>query len=127
MQLDFRSEIPIYLQIAEELEDAIVTGAFAEGTQIPSTTEFSGQLKINPATVLKGMNLLVEKGILYKKRGIGMFVAEGAVRSIREARQSQFFDQFIIRMLEEARKLGLSQQEVLNMVERGFDSDDHRD
>lgn len=121
MQLDFQSERPIYLQIAEEIEDAIFTGAFAEETQVPSTTDISAQLKINPATVLKGMNELVSKDILYKKRGVGMFVKEGAVQAIKNARQSQFYDLFILRMLEEAKKLGLTQEDVKNLIERGYE------
>lgn len=121
VQLDFQSERPIYLQIAEEIEDAIFTGAFAEETQVPSTTDISAQLKINPATVLKGMNELVSKDILYKKRGVGMFVKEGAVQAIKNARQSQFYDLFILRMLEEAKKLGLTQEDVKNLIERGYE------
>ena len=65
---------PIFLQIAEQLEDSIFTGAFPEETQIPSTNEISALLSINPHTVLKGMNVLVDGGIIYKKRGLGMFV-----------------------------------------------------
>lgn len=120
MQINPHSERPIYLQIAEEIEDAIFTGAFAEEEQIPSTTEISALLKINPATVLKGMSLLVDQGILYKRRGVGMFVKEGAVQEIRQSRQTQFFDHFVLRMVEEARKLGLSQTEVQALIERGY-------
>ncbi len=74
MKIDFESGIPIYLQIADQIEDSILSGMFPEDTQIPSTTEISTLYKINPATVLKGMTLLVDGGILYKRRGIGMFV-----------------------------------------------------
>lgn len=61
-----------------------------EEEQIPSTTEISVSYKVNPATALKGINLLVEKGVIYKKRGLGMFVAEGAVEKLRQERQSDF-------------------------------------
>lgn len=67
MNLDFENEMPLFLQIAKELEDAIFTGAFPEETQIPSTTDISVTYKINPATVLKGVNILVEEGVAYKK------------------------------------------------------------
>lgn len=120
MQLDFSGDKPIYLQIAEELEDAVFTGAFPEEEQIPSTTEISTRFRINPATVLKGMNLLVEQGIIYKKRGVGMFVQKGAVSKIREKRQEQFFDHYIRTLLEEAKKLGLTKEEILRMLERGL-------
>ena len=69
---------PIFLQLAEMLEEGIISGAYPEEGQIPSITEFSAALKINPATALKGINLLVDEGLVYKKRGVGMFVATGA-------------------------------------------------
>lgn len=79
---------PIFIQIAEQLEDSIFTGVFPEETKIPSTNEISALLSINPHTVLKGMNLLVDGDMVYKRRGLGMFVREGAVERIRRKRQS---------------------------------------
>lgn len=119
VQLDFQSEKPIYLQIAEGIEDAIFTGAFIEETQIPSTTEISTQYTINPATVLKGMGILVDEGILYKKRGVGMFVKEGAGQLIRRKRQAQFYAAYVRPMLEEARKLGLTPADISRLLEEG--------
>ena len=78
MHFKFTGGEPIYIQIASQLEEAIFTGVFSEGEQIPSTTEISRDFHINPATVLKGMNILVEAGLIEKRRGIGMFVANGA-------------------------------------------------
>ncbi len=123
MKLDFSSELPIYLQITAEMEDAIFTGAFPEETQVPSTTEISASMQVNPATVLKGMNLLVENGLLYKKRGLGLFVKEGAVKSIREKRQQQFFERYILSLVAEARKLGLTKEEIMGWMERGFQNE----
>ena len=79
MNINFDSEKPIFLQIADLISDAILSGAFDEESQIPSITEFSVNYKINPATALKGINILVDSGIVYKKRGLGMLVATGAV------------------------------------------------
>ena len=59
MTINFESGKPIYIQVAEEIENGVLSGAFAEETQVPSTTEISVSYKINPATVLKGMNILV--------------------------------------------------------------------
>ena len=78
---------PIFIQIAEQLEDSIFTGTFPEETKIPSTNEISVLLNINPHTVLKGMNLLVDEEVIYKRRGLGMYVREGAVERIRRKRQ----------------------------------------
>ncbi|MBO4339449.1 MAG: GntR family transcriptional regulator [Clostridia bacterium] len=119
MNFDFDSQIPIYLQIASELEDAIFTGAYPEETQIPSTTELSVTLKINPATVLKGMNILVDENIIYKKRGLGMFVTDGAVKIIRKKRQAGFFEKYILPLKSEAKKLGLSEKDIVELIERG--------
>ncbi len=120
MKLEVATDKPIFIQIAEAIEDAIVTGVFPEQSQIPSTTEISVSYKINPATVLKGMNILVDEGVIYKKRGLGMFVSPGAGEKIRFKRKTQFYDQYVDRMLSEARKLGLGKQEIIAMIERGF-------
>lgn len=120
MNIDFNSDKPIFQQIAEEIQDAILSGAFPEESQIPSITEFSVRFKINPATALKGINLLVEKNILYKKRGVGMFVATGAVEKLRNERQEKFYENYIKGLIDEAKRLGITQNEIKAMIERGF-------
>lgn len=120
MHIDPTSEKPIFLQIAEQLEDAIFTGSFPEETKIPSTNEISLLLNINPHTVLKGMNLLVDESLIYKKRGLGMFVQTGAVEKIRIKRRGQFYQQYIAALVEEAKKLQMSKDEVIELIERGY-------
>ena len=119
MNINFDSETPIYQQIAEEIEDAILTGSFPEDTQVPSTTEISVQYKINPATVLKGINLLVDAGILYKRRGLGMFVEKGAADAIRNRRRQSFYDNYIVGLLNEAQKLKIDRSDIVRMIEGG--------
>ncbi len=119
MKIDFESEIPIYLQIAAQIEDSILSGAFEEETQVPSTTEVSTLYRINPATVLKGMTLLVDSGILYKRRGVGMFVKEGALQAIREKRRQSFYDDYILKLLSEAKKLDIGEDELIRMIMKG--------
>lgn len=114
----FTEDKPLYLQIAEQLEDAIFIGAYKEETQIPSTTELSVSLQMNPATVLKGMNILVAENIIYKKRGLGMFVCTGAVERIKQKRQENFYDDFVLPLLDEAKKLGLNNNEIINLIEK---------
>jgi len=121
LQINFEDERPIFMQIAEGIEDAILTGAFAEEEQIPSITELSVNYKINPATALKGISILVDEGIIFKKRGIGMFVAQGAVLKLRDKRKELFYEHFIKRLIEEAKKLGITIEEILCMVERGYE------
>lgn len=114
-------EKPIYVQMAEWIEENILSGAFPEEAQIPSTTDISAQYKINPATALKGMNILVDKGIIYKKRGLGMFVSEGAAEKLRSERKQEFFEKFVKSLMSEAEKLGITKNEVIDMIERGGD------
>lgn len=120
MNINTNIDKPIFIQIAEQLEDSIFTGIFPEETKIPSTNEISALLNINPHTVLKGMNMLVDEEIIYKKRGVGMFVKEGAVLKIRQKRQSQFYNQYIETLIEEASKLHMTKQEIITLIERGY-------
>ncbi len=116
---------PIFQQIAEGLEDGILSGVFPEESQIPSITEFSVQYRINPATALKGINLLVDAGIVYKKRGIGMFVSSGAVEKLRGKRREQFYSKYICTLVNEAKRLRLTEQDIQEMIERGFEHEPH--
>lgn len=122
MVFRFTDDKPLYVQIAQQLEDAIFTGAYDEETQIPSTTELSVSLQINPATVLKGMNILVSDSIIYKKRGLGMFVSTGATERIRKKRQESFYENFISPLVCEAQKLGLNKNEINDLIERGCEN-----
>ena len=106
----------IYLQIAKMLEDGILRGIYPEETQVPSTNELARLYTINPATAAKGLNLLVEEGILYKRRGLGMFVSEGAADRIRAKRREEFFTQYVKPLAAEARKLGLTAEELQAML-----------
>ena len=109
---------PIFQQIAELLEDAILSGAYGEETQIHSITEFATTYKINPATALKGVNLLVEEDLLYKRRGLGMFVREGAKAKLLKKRKEAFALAYITPLIKEAIRLELSKEDVQEMLER---------
>jgi DNA-binding transcriptional regulator YhcF (GntR family) len=117
--LIFDNEIPIYIQLAEAIKDDILKDIYEEDMQIISTTELSIHLKINPATAGKGINLLVSEGILYKKRGVGMFVSSGAKRMILEKRKKNFYEDYIISLLNEASKIMISKEDIIKMIERG--------
>ncbi len=119
MNLDFSSEIPIYIQIAQLIEDGILNGIYKEDEVIPSTTEISVKFKINPATVAKGFNLLVDQGIIYKKRGVGMFVSKGSKEVLIQKRKDSFYSNYIISLIEEAKKLNISVEDILDMIKRG--------
>jgi DNA-binding transcriptional regulator YhcF (GntR family) len=107
---------PIFRQIATQLEDAIVDGSLPEESQAPSSNELAAFHRINPATAAKGLNQLAADGVLYKRRGVGMFVASGARDQLLKRRRSEFADQYVVPLLAEADKLGISVGEVRAML-----------
>jgi GntR family transcriptional regulator len=109
---------PIFVQIAEQIENEIIAGSMAEETQVPSTNEFAAFYRINPATALKGVSLLVDAGILYKKRGIGMFVAEGSQARIVAQRRDKFREEFVRPLVVEAEKLGITTSQLADMIRK---------
>lgn len=106
----------LFLQIAEQVEDSVVSGSLAEGQQAPSTNELALFYRVNPATAAKGMALLADKGILEKRRGVGMFVATGARQQLRSERSESFARRFIDPLLAEARTLGLGADELAALL-----------
>ena len=116
MQLDFNLDKSIYLQIAEQIEDSILQNALEEESQVPSTNQMAALYRINPATAGKGINILVDNGILYKQRGIGMFVAAGAREKIKERRKQMFYEKYIGPLLAEAGQLGINPRELCSMI-----------
>jgi GntR family transcriptional regulator len=107
---------PLFVQIAEQLADDIVDGALAEGARVPSSNELAAFYRINPATAAKGINLLVDDGVLEKRRGIGMFVADGARELLRERRRKQFGEQYIDPLLAEAGRLGIDIDTLVSLL-----------
>ena len=113
---------PIFQQIAEQLESQIIDGSMREETQVPSINDLAAFHRINPATALKGVNLLVDAGILYKRRGIGMFVAEGARQRLVAARTEGFQDTYVRPLVAQARALGITPEQLSQMIGREAES-----
>ena len=114
----FDQDKPIYLQVREKIEDQIVNNQLHEGEQAPSTNQLVSFYKINHATVSKGVNQLVEEGILFKKRGIGMFVAEGAREKLIQKRKDAFVDEYIVKLVQEADQLNISENEIIELIKK---------
>lgn len=114
----FDDKKPIFLQIKDRIEDQIVNDQLKEQDQVPSTTQLVNFYKINHVTVAKGMNLLVDAGIIYKKRGVGMFVADGAKEKLVEQRKEAFVDEYVVPMLQEAEKLGITERELTAFMKK---------
>ncbi|MBU5438836.1 GntR family transcriptional regulator [Tissierella sp. MSJ-40] len=124
--LDLNSDKSIYIQIAEVIENEILLGNLKEGDQAPSTNQFAKVYQINPATAGKGLNLLVEDGILFKKRGLGMFVSEGARKNILEKRQESFFKEILPEIIKEVERLEIPTEKIIKFIEehKGGDNND---
>lgn len=107
---------PLFLQIAESVEDSIVEGALNEEERAPSTNELAAFYRINPATAAKGVAMLTDKGVLYKRRGIGMFVAAGARERLLVERRAAFRERYVEPLLAEAQTLGLTPDDVAGII-----------
>lgn len=123
MHFDETSGEPLFRQVANQLNEAIIAGIYKEGEQVPSTTEISTAYRINPATVLKGMNLLVNEGLLEKRRGLGMFVTTGARRRAGDAKRGEFLTTEVARFVGEAKRLGIGVEELKAIIEKGYGHD----
>ena len=110
-------EKSIYIQIKEMIENDILRNILLEEERVPSTNELAKLYAINPATAAKGVNILVDEGILYKKRGIGMFVATGAKKQNMEKRKKNFYNDYVKSLMAEADSLGISRQELIAMIQ----------
>jgi GntR family transcriptional regulator len=108
----------LFLQIAGQLSADIVDGTLAEGSRVPSTNEFAAFYRINPATAAKGINMLVDSGVLEKRRGIGMFVVSGARARLIGLRRKEFAEQYIEPMVTEAQRLGIGTEELIELIGR---------
>lgn len=114
----------LFLQIAESVEDSIVDGTLAEESQAPSTNELAAFYRINPATAAKGIAMLADKGVLYKRRGIGMFVAPGARDLLLRERREALAERYVDPLLREARTLGLGPAELTALIHDRIEATD---
>ena len=123
MQEILTQEKSIYLQISEMIETDILRDILREEEKVPSTNDLAKMYTINPATAAKGINTLVDRGILYKKRGIGMFVAVGAKNQIQKRRREDFYTNYVKKLLQEAASIGLDRNEVVQLIMREDEKD----
>lgn len=117
MEIHQDSNTPIYQQIADALEDMILEGHLMAEEQAPSTNQLASHYNLNPATARKGLSILADEGILYKKRGLGMFVSEGALQMIREKRKQQFIENYVSKLITESKKLGIDLKDLFKIIE----------
>jgi DNA-binding transcriptional regulator YhcF (GntR family) len=114
--IDLDSDKSIYIQIAEMIENDILTGNLKEEEQAPSTNDFAKVYNINPATARKGLNILVDEGILYKRRGMGMFVTVDGRKKILKKRQNEFFKLKLPEIILEAKRLEINIEDIISHI-----------
>ena len=116
MNYKFSNDRPIFIQLSEYIEADILSGVFAEESPLPSTTELSVELKLNPATTLKGVNILVDQGLVEKKRGIGMFVVKGAREIILKKQRNAFNEEYLLPLISIAKNLGIERDDLIKSI-----------
>ena len=112
----FDGREPIFLQIADQIRSEVLDGSLREGEQVMSTTQYATSYRINPATAAKAFAELVDEGVLHKRRGIGMFVTEGARERLLVGRRARFFADAVAPLAAEARLLGIPVDEVIRRL-----------
>lgn len=112
----FDDRAPVFVQIAERLADEIADGSLAEGDRVPSSNELATFHRINPATAAKGLNRLIDDGLLEKRRGIGMFVATGARARLLDTRRNRFAEQYVDPLVAEAARLGIELDTLITLI-----------
>lgn len=124
MRIDFNDMVPIYVQIADAIEDDILSGNLKEGDKCYSQVVIAKELNINPATAAKGIRILVERNILEKVRGQAMTIRKGAVEMIKERKTSDTLSIIIDNLISETKKLGISKDELLDKISEKFQKED---
>ncbi|PMC76825.1 MULTISPECIES: GntR family transcriptional regulator [unclassified Brachybacterium] len=114
--MEFTSDAPIYVQIAEQIRAQILTGDLASGDQIMSTTQYATTYRINPATANKAFGQLVQEGLIEKRRGLGMFVTEQAADLLRDEGRRAYREQVLAPALERGRALGLTPEQIRDLA-----------
>ena len=121
MKIDFNQMVPIYIQIADAIEDDILTGQLAEGDKCYSQIVIAKELNINPATAAKGIRLLVERGILEKVRGQAMVIKEGAVELIKQRKVEETLSEMLDVLVTEASKLGMTEEQLIERLRKRYE------
>lgn len=114
----FDERTPIYRQIAEQIKAAVLAGTLAADEQIMSTNQYAAFYRINPATAAKAFQQLVDEGVIYKRRGIGMFVSPDARETLRAQHRQRFFSDVVDPMVAEAKAIGMPLSEVVARIEQ---------
>jgi len=123
MKLDLHSQMPIYLQIAEMIREAIVNGDIKASDSIPSVRQMSVEYGINPQTILKATSLLLQENILEKKRGLGLFVTDSAQEKLMLIEMKKYKNEFIPFLINRGNILGLTSNDICEIIKSTGEGD----
>ncbi|HEV7165376.1 MAG: GntR family transcriptional regulator [Gammaproteobacteria bacterium] len=113
MEPNWSDNQPIYRQLRDRVVAMILEDSLKEGDPLPSVRSVAAEYQINPLTVLKGYQSLVDEDLVEKRRGLGMFVKEGARRNLMKNEREQFLKNEWPQMLQRIERLGLDVQELI--------------
>ena len=116
MTVEWNDKQPIYRQLRDLVAERIMDGTFPEGDAVPSVRQVAADYQINHLTVGKAYQELVDAGLLEKRRGLGMFVREGACNALTTDEKQQFIDEELPAFVDRARVLGMEVQEVVDLL-----------
>ncbi len=118
MDHKWNDDLPIYRQLRDRVVDMILEGVLSDGDALPSVRNVAAEYRLNPLTVLKGYQELVDEGLVEKKRGRGMFVMEGACKQLLKDERQRFLDKEWPLVVATIERLGLSRQELLDSINK---------
>jgi len=116
MQQTWREDLPIYRQLKDLVVNLILQGEYKAGESLPSVRQVSSDYKINHITVSKAYQELVDEGLVEKRRGLGMFVIEGAKEVLLTREQERFMKEELPAFLERINQLGISKDRLIKMI-----------
>ena len=116
--MKFNENIPIYLQIKEEIENAIISKSIKEEDKIESIRSLAQEYRLNPQTISSAFSELINEGILYKKRGIGLFVNKGAQQKLKKKKSSEFRKNELRKVIQKGKTFGIEKSEILEVLEQ---------
>lgn len=120
MTINFNSNKPIYLQLADHIRESIINGSLKAGESIPSVRTLSAEYRINPQTILNATQILVNEGLLEKRRGLGYYVSALAQDVLTKSGVIEFNDKMIPEMVKKAQMLKISHEELIEMINKEY-------
>lgn len=125
--MKFAENVPLYLQVREEIENAILSGAVKEDEAIPSIRKLAQEYRLNPHTISAAVNELMQEEYLYKKRGIGIFLAKKSRRKLMKKKKDAFFSVELKKIVEKCKFMNITKEELMNSISRYFSEDEQNE